>query len=120
MTSVAQLGYLGFEVSDLGAWEAFATNVLGLEVVDRRPDGGFGLRMDGHRQRFFVRNGPADDLGFIGWQAGNETELAEIVAQLRAAGAPVEEASAAEAAARHVARLVRFRDPAGIPSELFL
>ena len=30
---VTQLGYMGFEVSDVAAWEKFATGILGLEVV---------------------------------------------------------------------------------------
>src|SRR5262252_5256879 len=105
MTSVAQLGYLGFEVSDLAAWEAFAEGVLGLGVVDRVPGGGFSLRMDGYRQRFFVTPGRADDLGVIGWQVGGEAELSEIAGRLRAAGVSVEEAGPQAAAARHVARL---------------
>ena len=45
MSAVKQLGYLAFEVSDLAAWEDFGTKVLGLEVVDRRGDAGFSLRM---------------------------------------------------------------------------
>ena len=53
MSGVTQLGYLGFEVSDLEAWESFGTNVLGLAIADRRDDGGFSLRMDGYQQRFF-------------------------------------------------------------------
>ncbi|MGD8826752.1 MAG: 2,3-dihydroxybiphenyl 1,2-dioxygenase, partial [Myxococcales bacterium] len=68
MSTVKQLGYLAFEVADLDAWEAFATQILGLEVVDRRGKQGFSLRMDGHRQRFFVDGGPADDLTAIGWE----------------------------------------------------
>ena len=35
MTSVSQLGYLGFKVSNLDAWETFATQILGIESVGR-------------------------------------------------------------------------------------
>src|SRR5262245_5782642 len=120
MTSVAQLGYLGFEVGDLAAWEAFSTGVLGLGVVDRLPGGGFSLRMDGYRQRFFISPGPAEDLAAIGWQVEDEGQLDQLCHRLRASGIPIEDAGPEAAAARHVARLVRFRDPAGIPSELFI
>ena len=34
---IAQLGYLGLEVSDLGAWEAFATSVLGVAGAFESP-----------------------------------------------------------------------------------
>lgn len=66
MTSVKQLGYLVFEVSDLAAWKDFGSKILGLQVVDERGDGGFSLRMDSYRQRFFIEAGPADDLAAIG------------------------------------------------------
>lgn len=117
--NVTQLGYLAFEVRDVAAWERFATEVLGLEVSARRPDGGFELRMDAHRRRFVVLPGPADDLAFAGWQVGSAEGLEALAARLRAAGAPVVAATEAEAAARGVARLVRFTDPAGVPSELY-
>jgi 2,3-dihydroxybiphenyl 1,2-dioxygenase len=116
---VLQLGYLGFEVKDLATWEAFGTGVLGLEVGSRREGGGFSLRMDGREQRFLLEPGPADDLSLIGWQVENEIVLAELAAKLRAAGVDATEGTPQEAAARKVQRLVKYRDPAGIPSELF-
>ena len=117
--SVSQLGYLAFEVSDLGAWETFATRVLGLEVASRRADGALALRMDGHAARIFLTPGPANDLGCVGWETANDAELAAVVARLRAAGVAVREASAPERAARGVERLFCFEDPAGNPSEVY-
>jgi 2,3-dihydroxybiphenyl 1,2-dioxygenase len=116
---VAQLGYLVFEVQKLDAWERFATGVLGLEVAARRADGALALRMDGHRQRIVVEPGQADDVTAIGWQVDDEAALRALAARLRAAGVEVSDGSEAEASARQVRRLLRFRDPAGIPSELF-
>jgi 2,3-dihydroxybiphenyl 1,2-dioxygenase len=107
-----QLGHLAFEVSDLAAWEAFAVEVLGLEVAARGP--GFTLAMDGHKQRFFVTPGPADDLAAVGLEVA-PSELDELVARLRGAGVAVAEADPAE---RDVARRVRLHDPAGVPIEL--
>ena len=57
MSAVKQLGYLAFEVSDVAAWEDFGTKILGLDVVDRRGDAGFSLRMDSYHQRFFIEHG---------------------------------------------------------------
>lgn len=114
---IEQLGYLAFEVSDLGAWERFATEVLGLEVA-RRWDGGLSLAMDRHAQRFFLSSGPADDLAAVGWQVADEATLEALVARLRGAGHEVREASAEEAAARQVVRLFVARDPAGLAIEL--
>jgi 2,3-dihydroxybiphenyl 1,2-dioxygenase len=116
--SISQLAYLAFEVTDLVAWEAFATRVLGLEVASRRPDGAFTLRMDGRAARLFITPGPANDLACVGWETANEAELQAVVARLRASGTGVREASEAERGARGVGRLFCFEDPAGNPSEL--
>jgi 2,3-dihydroxybiphenyl 1,2-dioxygenase len=115
---IDQLGYLAFEVSDLAVWEQFATGVLGLEVAQRW-DAGFSLRMDGHAQRFFVHQGPADDLAAIGWQVADEAALERLVGHLREHGQTVTEASAADAAARQVVRLFRTQDPGGLTLELY-
>ena len=36
---VAQLAYLGIGVSNMDAWKIFATNILGMQVVERADDG---------------------------------------------------------------------------------
>ncbi len=43
---VSQLGYLGFGVSDVGAWEDFLTSFLGMEVTVHASDGTVYARMD--------------------------------------------------------------------------
>jgi 2,3-dihydroxybiphenyl 1,2-dioxygenase len=116
---VASLGYLGFEVKDLAAWEAFGTEVLGLEAVDRRDGGAFGLRMDRYPERIFLTPGEADDLAVVGWEVASNAALEALSARLRDAGIEVSEATRDEAAARQVERLLKLRDPAGTPTELF-
>jgi 2,3-dihydroxybiphenyl 1,2-dioxygenase len=118
--SVAQLGYLAFEVSDLATWEAFSQRVLGLEIGRRGPDGAFTLRMDGHAARFFITPGPANDLVCLGWEAADDASLDATLARLRAANVAVREATEEERAHRQVRRLYAFQDPAGIPSELYV
>lgn len=115
---VSQLGYLIFEVSDLAAWEAFATGVLGMVVARRASDGSLALRHDGHAQRIVLRQGPADDLAVLGWEAADGAALDAIAARLTAAGVTVTPGSAADATERRVQRLVRFSDAGGIPCEL--
>ena len=117
MAAVAQLGYLGFQVRDLGAWEHFATQVLGL-TVSERDDKSMSLRMDGFARRFLITEGPADDLSLIGWQVVDADALEALVDKLRGAGVDVVEAGDADADARGVQRLFRFADLDGIQSEL--
>ncbi|MCB9683231.1 MAG: VOC family protein [Alphaproteobacteria bacterium] len=104
-----QLGQLGFEVHDVGAWSAFLAEVVGLQPVG---DGRW--RMDGHAWRFQVTEGPADDLSYVSWELAPEAFDAT-VARLRTAGVEVVEA---DPDARDVQRRVTFVDPAGIPTEL--
>jgi len=112
---IAQLGYLGFEVSDLEAWAVFATAILGLEVVQRDHQG-FGLRMDDHGQRFYISEGPRDDVSAFGWQLQSQDALEEMVERVRVAGIEVREA---DPSIRDVESLYCFRDPSGHPSELY-
>ncbi len=117
--TVAQLGYLGFEVSDVPAWEAFATRVLGLEVAVRAPDGGLCFRLDDHAWRFAVAPGPADDLAFVGWQVDDASDLDALTQRLRAAGVEVRPGTPSQCDSRGVEAMVAFEDPAGNPMELF-
>ena len=119
MTGVTQLGYMGFEVSDLEAWEKFATTVLGMQIVRRDADGGFALRMDSYQYRLFVTPGDADDVSVFGWQVTDEAALNEIVGRLEGAGVAVTGGTAEDTAQRGVQQLAKFRDTAGNPCELY-
>jgi 2,3-dihydroxybiphenyl 1,2-dioxygenase len=116
---VLQLGYLGFEVSAPDAWERFATEVLGLKVGQRLEGGGFTLRIDSYRSRFFVEPGPKDDVAVIGWQVKDEAALGEITGRLEGAGCPVTRGTEVDQKARGVTALIKFKDPAGTPTEVF-
>ena len=50
MAAISRLGYLGFEVSDVAAWERFAVEALGLLVSERRSDGSVACRIDDQAQ----------------------------------------------------------------------
>lgn len=119
MKTVAQLGYLALEVSDLESWEKFSTQTMGLEVVNRQENGAFGLRMDSHQQRFFITRGEADDLLATGWEVQNADCLEEVVQRLQAAGSEVARCTPQEAKERMVTGLIKFVDPAGNPGELY-
>ncbi len=118
LARVAQLGYLGLEVSDLARWESFATGILGLESGDTDPDGTLFLRMDEHHHRFALRSGPRNDIAYAGWQVRSEEDLRVIAERLGAQGASVTWGSTAEARQRRVAALIRLQDPNGIVTEV--
>lgn len=116
---IMQLGYAGFGVSDVDAWERVATRVLGLSVSDRGSDGTVYLRMDDYQYRLALRPSGEDDLIFAGWQVATPRDLREMVGRLRGAGVEVVEGTPDEAAYRKVKGLAKFKDPSGNPFELF-
>lgn len=118
MSRVQRLGTLGFEVSDIGAWERFAVDVLGLTVGERGPDGSLALRMDERARRINLHAGPADDLAYLGFEVDDEAALQDLVVKLGAAGVKVTETKPEIAHARGVDSLRRLEDPSGIPIEL--
>ncbi len=69
-----RLGYVGVEVSDVAAHEAFATDLLGVELAQRLDDGGIHLRWDEYATRMTVRPGSANDIAYAGWEVGNAEE----------------------------------------------
>jgi 2,3-dihydroxybiphenyl 1,2-dioxygenase len=118
MASVSRLGYWGFEVSDLAAWERFATNVLGL-AVEPTEGAGLRLRMDEYAWRIALEPGPADDLAYAGWEVKDARTLGALGEQLARGGVAVEEGKPERCAARQVQGLLTCTDPAGIPTELY-
>jgi 2,3-dihydroxybiphenyl 1,2-dioxygenase len=118
MTSVSQLGYLGLNVSNLAEWERFATELLGLEVVDKTAQS-FFMRMDEYHHRFIVQEGSEDDVAYIGWEVADERALQELERQLKNDGVEIVHGSAEEAKLRGVLDFLKFRDPSGISVEAY-
>ena len=119
MASVTQLGYIGLSVSDINAWEKFATQTLGLQVSEKESDGTLLLRTDEYHHRFLVHPTGKDDVAYVGWEVADEQALRAVAAQLKAAGIEVRSGTSEEAAARGVVGLITFKDPNGIASEVF-
>jgi extradiol dioxygenase len=119
MGTAAQLGYLGFEVSDLGAWHRFARDLLGLASGAPRPDGALPLRMDGHAHRFLLHEGPKDDVAYIGWEVRDAAALEGLAGRLERAGVATRYGTSAEISARGVESLIWLEDSNGIRTEVF-
>src|SRR5690242_5524431 len=119
MANVTQLGYLGLTVSNLEEWQRFATELLGLQVAGKAPDGSLYLRMDENHHRFVLQNGEADDVAFVGWEVADQQALQELAAKLKGAGIEATIGTSAEAQIRGVAEFLKFKDPSGIPTEVY-
>ncbi len=119
MAGVSQLGYLGIGVKNVAAWEKFAAEIIGFEVGERGDDGALLLRMDEYHHRLAIHPGGDDDLAYIGWEVPDAQALRVVADQLKAAGVAVAEGAKADAQARRVVELIKFRDPNGVASEVF-
>ena len=118
MSTISSLGYVVLNVSDLTAWEHFATNILGL-MVGQRGDKTLGLRMDAYSQRILLQQSEADDIAVAGWQFDTSGDLSDFVNRLSSQGIEVIQGNAADAKARCVERLFSCDDPIGFKHEFF-
>ncbi|NYI47764.1 2,3-dihydroxybiphenyl 1,2-dioxygenase [Nocardioides aromaticivorans] len=117
MSKVKELAYVGYEVSDLAAWEHFGVDLLGMQFGEKTTSG-FTLRTDHKAHRWVVEAGAADDLVVSGYEVASEPELDAIVQGLGSAGFEVTEGDAALAADRKVDRIFVTTDPMGNRVEL--
>ncbi len=116
---VSQLGYIGIEVSDLGAWKEFAGDCLGLELSDCDAEDLALLRLDDNHHRIALQRGVRDDLAHVGWEAQDEAALGAIADRLQSLGYAVAWGSEEQARQRCVVRLITTSDPDGNATEIF-
>src|ERR1700730_12970358 len=112
------LGYFGIRARNLDHWTAFATRLVGFELVEKSRST-LTFRMDDRRQRVVVEADHDDGAAFFGWEVADAAALDRLAARLEAAHVDVERPPRAVADARRVKDLIRFRDPAGNALEAF-
>jgi len=119
MVQVTELGYIGFGVKDIEAWKKFASNILGLEVVDGAETDRCYLRMDYWHHRIVLHSDPSDDLMYLGFRVEGPEEFRAMQTQLSEAGIKFKVGSEQESEERHVLELMKLEDPDGNPVEIF-
>ena len=112
------LGYIGVQSAKLDDWSSFATNLLGMQQVDRAANVR-AFRMDDRSQRLLVNADESDGVGFMGWEVEAADDLDALAARLEAGGVRVARGGRALADERRVTDLIVFRDPAGNRLEAF-
>ncbi len=119
MSMPQKLGYLAVQARHLDKWRRFNADMLDLPLSEAG-GGGFGLQLDGARQRLMVEPGEHDDVVAVGLEFADDAALDSFRSKLQAAGVAIEEGDAALAARRGVRRLLGFDDPSGIRLEAFV
>jgi 2,3-dihydroxybiphenyl 1,2-dioxygenase len=113
-----QLGYIGIAATEVAAWREFASDFLGMQVIEKDGER-LALRMDARRQRFSVEKATRDGLAYIGLEVPDARALATAAERLKAAGHEVHAATAGELQLREVGGMSWLLDPDGRRVELF-
>ena len=116
---ISSLGYVGVATPRAQEFGTFGTEVLGTPLWTDPQDGVVYLRLDERAYRVAVHPGERDELLYVGWEVAAAEDLDEAVKTLERARVPVERASEAECATRHVEGMAWFRDPWGQRHEVF-
>jgi biphenyl-2,3-diol 1,2-dioxygenase len=117
--SVASLGYIGFEVSDLKAWDNYMTGFLGL-MPGRSNGASARYRMDDRAFRLQIDEGKADDISFIGLEVETWEGMQALRGKLDKEGVKYAPASDNLKAERGVRDLIVLTDPAGLQVEIYV
>lgn len=116
---IGSLGYLRIESADAAAWREFGVRVLGMTEGRGPEPGAVYLRMDDFPARLVIVPGSRDRLLAAGWEVAGPAALAAVRRALADAGVAVKAGTPDELAARRVAEMLRFDDPAGNAVEVF-
>lgn len=120
MASISQLGYIGLGVSDANAWKGLAGNVLGMQIIPGDSKAISYLRMDEFHHRLEINENGTDDLAFLGWEVPDSATLQRVAQQLEDGGVHVVAGTSSDADNRRVGELLKFLDPTGIPTEVYV
>ena len=115
-----ELAYVGLEVPDPSALDAFFGEVVGLVRGDAPAGAASAWRNDDRTRRVIVQPGPANDAVFVGFEAVDAAALDAVAARLEAAGHELVEGTADDRRDRGVDRLVRTTAPWGVTVDLVL
>ena len=115
---ISALGYLGIKSSQMDQWSRMATDLLGMQRVDRAAKVN-AYRMDDCKQRLIIDGSSDAGLAVMGWEVATQSELDRLAGRLDDHGVRVTRGTRALADERHVSELISFSDPAGNPLEAF-
>lgn len=112
------LGYVGISTYRMEDWSQFATQLLGMQVVERG-NSGMSLRMDDRKQRLIVDHDNKNGCRYYGWEVQDSAALQRVAAHLEANSIAVTREPQTLADQRCVRELISFSDPVGNRLELF-
>ena len=119
MASVKRLGYIGWGVADLAAWDDLLHTVYGLQLQEHGKHDERHYRVDEHVRRLSLFQRDSDGVEYIGWEVDNESQLQEVEEQLVQYGVEVKRGTKELLEKRRVLGLILFEDRDGFASEVY-
>ena len=116
---IKALGYVVIATAEVDAWDRYMAEVVGVMRAGSSASGAALYRIDERPFRFWIEPGPEELLVAAAYEVEDAAALADMAGTCTAAGRPVAEGTAVEAAARGVAAFLRTSDPAGNGLEFF-
>jgi len=110
--SLQTLGYVGLRTKNLADWTTYASQFLGMQLVDKSR-GTASFRMDDRKQRLVVNEADAEAPGFYGWEVADAAALDAYAANLERHKVSFARGSRALAEERKARDLIVLNDPAG-------
>jgi 2,3-dihydroxy-p-cumate/2,3-dihydroxybenzoate 3,4-dioxygenase len=118
MINLKDVSYVRLGTRDLDAAEAFAIDILGLEVSERRRKAIYFKSDSRAHTLCYVEGDPKEQIA--AFEIESAQDLEDAAAQLELIGRPVTRGTAEEAEARRVRDFIGFVDPSGNRIELVL
>lgn len=119
MAGVSALGYIGWEVKNIKAWDDFLQSIYGLQLRDDSSRNAHYYRLDDRHHRLSLYPARKDGVRFIGWEADTREDLEEIAQRLEDNGVKVKRGTKAQIKERAVMDLITFNDPDGFNLEVY-
>jgi len=116
MIGLERIAYVRLGVSDLDDAVAFATRILGLQVVERDSRQALFRSDDRHHTLSYEEGDP--NVQTVGFELADAQEIAAAAGQLERTASYVHQGTARERDLRHVEDFVAFKDPTGNTIEL--
>jgi 2,3-dihydroxybiphenyl 1,2-dioxygenase len=119
MAGVSALGYIGWDVKDVAAWDDFLRCLYGLELRADSRRNTRHYRLDERHHRISLFQAKHDAVRFIGWEVETRDDLQALADDLSKNDISVKQGTAAQIKERGVMDLICFEDLDGFKLEIF-
>lgn len=117
MIDIRGLSYFVSQIENLGQWQRYAEDVLGMQV-QAAPGGGLYVKMDERPYRMLVVEGDSPRYLASGWELPSEQAFEQALQHLERCGVAWQVGSSEAVEQRGVQALVTLTDPSGNAHEL--